>query len=274
MNIIGLDGNLFDGNGACYWDNGGSNGGKDKPKFFLIHLIDSQVQNLNVLNAPVHVFMISNSHGTTVSSLNVDNRAGAGLASSTDGVHVTESTDLVIKGCHIVNQDDCFAITSGKNVTFSDGSCDGGHGLSIGSIGEKPSNDVSDVTLTGITITNSMNGFRIKTIQGATGSVSNIKVSDLNMKNIAMFGIVIRQDYKNSGSNVPKMSPSNGVTIEHLVLSNIKGSVEPNAQPIFIYCGDRSCRNWSWSNINIKGGTRAGFAKCLNLPKDSSGVTC
>jgi polygalacturonase len=38
-----------------------------------------------------------------------------------------------------LNQDDCVAVTSGNNLTISNMYCDGGHGLSIGSVGGKVS---------------------------------------------------------------------------------------------------------------------------------------
>lgn len=273
MHITGTGSNSFDGNGACYWEKK-KTGGKKKPKFFLFHLVDSHVDSLTILNAPVHIFMISNCHNTLFNNIKIDNRAGDGLATNTDGFHLTESTDIIIRDCIVYNQDDCFAMTSGERVSFTHSTCANGNGVSIGSIGNKASNDVSDVTVSGITIINSLNGFRIKTIQGATGSVSNIKVSDLNLVNIKAFGIVIRQDYINAQGNVPQRFPTSGVTITDLDISNIRGFVSPKGQPILIYCGSTSCSLWKWGNIHIQGGSVEGLAKCRNLPKKSSGAEC
>ncbi|KAL0583580.1 hypothetical protein ABG067_006499 [Albugo candida] len=273
VHITGTGDNSFDGNGACYWEKKKA-GGKKKPKFFLLHLVDSHVENLTVLNAPIHVFMISNCQNTLFNNIKIDNRAGDGLASNTDGFHVTESTDIVIRDCFVYNQDDCFTATSGKNITFTESTCEKGNGVSLGSIGNKATNDVSDVSLSNITIKNSLNGFRIKTVLNAVGSVSNVKVSDLILMNITDFGIVVRQDYLDAKGNVPKRIPTNGVTITNLTITNIYGTVSPTGQRTLEYCGTTSCSRWNWSNIHIQGGSEEGLAKCLNPPKESSGVKC
>ncbi|CCI41859.1 hypothetical protein ABG067_006502 [Albugo candida] len=273
VHITGTRGNSFDGNGACYWDKKKKNG-KMKPKFFLFHLVDSHVENLNVLNAPAHIFMISNSQKTIFNNIRIDNSAGDGLASNTDGFHLTQSTNIMIRNCYVHNQDDCFTVTSGNNITFTQSTCLGGNGASIGSIGLKRANDVDDVTISYITITDSLNGFRIKTIQYAKGTVSNIKVSDLILNNISGFGILVRQDYLNAQGNVPSRTPTNRVTITGLIIKNVEGYVAEKAQRVLVYCGVGSCSNWRWSNINIQGGSKERLAKCLNLPTGSTGVKC
>ncbi|CCI41871.1 unnamed protein product [Albugo candida] len=274
LHITGATGNKFDGSGACYWDKN-NNDGKLNPKFFLFHLVDSHVEGLSVLNAPAHVFMISNSQNTIFNNINIDNQAGDGLAKNTDGFHVTQSTGIIIRDCYVHNQDDCFTATSGSNITFTKSQCLGGNGASIGSIGQKRSNDVSDVTISYITITDSLNGFRIKTIQGASGSVINIKVTDIVINNIKDFGILIRQDYLDAKGNVPQRAATNGVKIRGLKISNFKGTVREKAQRVLVYCGDGSCSDWQWSNIQITGGTAEGLAKCQNIPKDpKNGVKC
>jgi polygalacturonase len=77
--------------------------------------------------------------------------------------------------------------------------CDGGHGLSIGSVGGKSDNDVSNVLFTNSVVKNSENGARIKTNSGTTGSVSNIEWSNIQVSNISIYGIDIQQDYLNGG---------------------------------------------------------------------------
>lgn len=62
---------------------------------------------------------------------------------------------------------------------FSGGTCSGGHGLSIGSVGGRDDNTVKTVSFKSSTITKSQNGVRIKTKSGKTGSVSGITYSDI-----------------------------------------------------------------------------------------------
>jgi polygalacturonase len=108
-----------------------------------------------------------------------------------------------------------------QNITFTGGTCSGGHGLSIGSVGGRSNNVVKDVTISSSTITNSDNGVRIKTVSGATGSVSGVTYKDITLKNIAKYGIVIEQDYENGS---PTGTPTTGVPITDLALSGIKGT--------------------------------------------------
>lgn len=58
--------------------------------------------------------------------------------------------------------------------SFTGGTCSGGHGLSIGSVGGRSDNDVANVVFSDSTVSNSQNGVRVKTISGATGSVKNV----------------------------------------------------------------------------------------------------
>lgn len=45
-----------------------------------------------------------------------------------------------------------------KGIVFTGGICSGGHGLSIGSVGGRDDNTVSNVVISNSTITNSDNG--------------------------------------------------------------------------------------------------------------------
>lgn len=88
------------------------------------------------------------------------------LPGSSDGVTITGAT------CK--NQDDCVAINSGTNIKFTGGTCSGGHGLSIGSVGGRDDNTVKTVEFSSSTVSNSMNGVRIKAKSGETGTISGI----------------------------------------------------------------------------------------------------
>lgn len=168
----------------------------------------SLLQNLHIQNWPVHCFEITSASGTTITGLTLDNSAGnapnaasGGLpaAHNSDGFDVSGSTNIVITETTVINQDDCVAVTSGTNITVSNMVCDGGHGLSIGSIGGKSDNDVSNVLFTNSVVKNSQNGARIKTNSGTTGTVSNIEWSNIQVSNISIYGIDIQQDYLNGG---------------------------------------------------------------------------
>jgi polygalacturonase len=92
--------------------------------------------------------------------------------------------------------------------------CSGGHGLSIGSVGGRTDNVVSNVTFTDSVVVNSQNGVRIKTVYNATGTVSDVRgflwagsrgntdegqvtYANIALWNISNYGVVIEQDYEN-----------------------------------------------------------------------------
>ena len=89
-----------------------------------------------------------------------------------------------------------------QNITFSGGTCSGGHGLSIGSVGGRDDNTVSNVLIEDSTVTNSDNGvsfasitlrllltrcegIRIKTVFGATGKVTGVSYKNITLSTIA-----------------------------------------------------------------------------------------
>ncbi|KAI9833590.1 MAG: hypothetical protein M1819_003543 [Sarea resinae] len=268
ITINGASGNLLNGEGSKWWDGEGSNGGKTKPKFFYAHdLKSSSISNLNIENTPVQCFSINGATDLTLSGISIDNSAGddAG-AHNTDAFDVGSSDGVYITGATVKNQDDCLAINSGNNITFTGGSCSGSHGLSIGSIGGRSDNTASDITISSSSITNAANGLRIKTISGATGTVSNVKFEDITMSDISTYGIVIEQDYENGG---PTGTPTNGVKIEGLTVSGVTGSVDSDATEVYILCGDGSCTDWTWSGVDITGGKKS--SSCENIP---SGASC
>lgn len=270
ITVTGADGSVLDGGGAQYWDGKGSNGGKKKPKFFYAHsLTDSVIQNIKIINSPVQVYSVDNANGLFMRNLIIDDSAGdaGSLGHNTDAFDVGDSSGVYITGANVKNQDDCLAINSGTNITFTNGTCSGGHGLSIGSVGGRSNNLVQDITISDSMITNSQNGIRIKTVYGATGSVSGVTYSDITLSNITKYGIVIEQDYENGS---PTGTPTTGVPITDLTLSSITGSLASSATDVYILCGSSgSCSNWNWSGVSVSGGKSS--TGCENVP---SGASC
>lgn len=163
------------------------------------------------------------------------------MGHNTDAFDVGSSTNIVISGANVKNQDDCLAINSGTGITFTGGSCSGGHGLSIGSVGGRTDNDVSDVTISSSSVSDSANGIRIKTVSGATGTVKGVTFKDITLSGITDYGIVIEQDYENGS---PTGTPTDGVPITDLTVSSVTGTVESDATNIYILCA--SCSGWTW----------------------------
>ena len=268
ITVTGASGNLIDGGGARWWDGEGSNGGKTKPKFFKAgSLTSSTIKGLNIKNTPVQCFSISGANDLTVDSVTIDNSDGDAneLGHNTDAFDVGTSTGVTISNAVVHNQDDCLAINSGSDITFTGGSCTGGHGLSIGSVGGRDDNDVSNVLIENSKIINSQNGVRIKTVYGATGSVNNVKYSGITLSGITKYGIVIEQDYENGS---PTGTPTTGVPITELTVSGVTGSIASSATDVYILCGEGSCSDWTWSDVKVTGGKTS--SKCQNVPSRAS----
>ncbi|KAG5984130.1 hypothetical protein E4U55_005929 [Claviceps digitariae] len=253
--IEGAPGNILDGQGRLYWDGKGGNGGKKKPQFFNAHnLIDSQIKGLNILNTPVHAVSISASKNLDVYNVNIDNSAGDenDLGHNTDGFDIGTTDGLLLSGVTVKNQDDCIAINSGSNITFVNGLCSGGHGLSIGSVGGRTLNTVKNVHISNSKVVNSMNGIRVKTVAGAQGAVDGVTYDNIALSDISQYGIVIQQDYKNGG---PTGKPTKGVPITNLTVNRVTGNVLKDGTNYYIMCG--SCSQWKWSgNKVVDGGVK------------------
>ncbi|KAI3394228.1 hypothetical protein diail_3003 [Diaporthe ilicicola] len=270
ITVTGASGHVIDGNGAKWWDGKGSNGGKTKPKFFYAHSMkQSTIQGLNVKNSPVQFMSINSATDLNVIDVTYDNSAGdsGSLGHNTDAFDVGSSTNVYISGANVKNQDDCLAINSGTNITFTGGTCSGGHGLSIGSVGGRSDNTVDTVKITNSKVSNSDNGVRIKTVSGATGKVTGVTYSGITLSNIAKYGIVIEQDYENGS---PTGTPTTGVPITDLTVTNVKGTVASSGTNIYLLCGKGSCSDWTWSGNSVTGGKAS--TKCENIP--SGGAAC
>ncbi|KAI2473363.1 glycoside hydrolase family 28 protein [Annulohypoxylon bovei var. microspora] len=268
ITVKGASGHVINGNGPKWWDGKGSNGGKTKPKFFYAHkMISSTISGLNVKNTPVQGFSINGASDLTLTGITIDNSAGDSAGGhNTDAFDVGSSDGVKIINANVKNQDDCLAINSGSNIEFTGGTCSGGHGLSIGSVGGRSNNDVSNVVISNSKISNSQNGVRIKTVYKATGSVNNVTYSGITLSNITSYGIVIEQDYENGS---PTGTATTGVPITDLTIKNVKGSVASSATDIYILCGSGSCSDWTWSGVSITGGKTS--TKCSHIP---SGASC
>ena len=268
ITVKGAEGHVIDGAGAQWWDSKGTNGGKKKPKFFYAHkMLSSTIQGLNVWNAPVQGFSINGASALTVQDVTIDNSAGDTAGGhNTDAFDVGSSSGIRIIGAHIKNQDDCLAINSGTDIEFIGGTCSGGHGLSIGSVGGRSDNKVDGVVIRDSSISDSQNGVRIKTVSGATGSVHNVTYSGITLSNITKYGVVIQQDYENGS---PTGEPTTGVPITDVTLDGVTGSVAQSGTNIYILCGKGSCSDWTWSNVKVTGGKKS--TACSNVP---SGASC
>ncbi|CAH1100344.1 unnamed protein product [Psylliodes chrysocephalus] len=274
ITVNGAPGSKLDGQGPHYWDGkGGAN--KGKPKFFRIKATGgSTFSNVHLLNCPIQCVSIQNSNHLTLSGWNIDNSAGDRnkLGHNTDGFDISNSDTVTVKNSVIMNQDDCVAVNSGKNLHFSNLQCYGGHGLSL-SVGmsktDSSKNQVSNVTFSDCTVKNSRNGIHVKTHSDATyGSVNDITYSNIQLYGITNYGINVQQDYKDGSSCGV---PTNNIPIKGLKMSKITGTMSgSNSVAVYVMCGSSGCYNFNWSGVSISGARKGSFCKNYRPP----GVSC
>ncbi|KAG0357658.1 hypothetical protein BGZ54_000236 [Gamsiella multidivaricata] len=238
---IKIDGSngILNGSGPKYWDGKGGNGGVNKPKFVRLSNLSGSITGLTILGSPVHTFSINNC-GTNYA-----------LGHNTDGFDIGGSKDITITGAKVYNNDDCLAVNSGSNIAFTDNLCDGGHGISIGSI--KAGQIVDGVSVTRCTVTNSDNAVRIKAYANATGGkVNNVTYTDITMSGIQKYGIIIQQDYTNDGATG---KPGGAAPITNVNLNNIHGSMAKGTKGKDVYILCANCSKFNFQKIAITGGT-------------------
>jgi len=261
--VIDGTGATLNGNGPEYWDGQGSNGGVPKPKFFRLNGVSGgSLTGLKIVGSPVQTFSVKASN-FTIDGVTIDNRGtNYNLGHNTDGFDVGSSSGLTIKNVHVYNNDDCLAINSGTDIYFQNNYCSGGHGISIGSI--KTGNAVNGVYVSNCQVVDSDQAVRIKVYNDATSaSVNNVHYSDITMSGIAKYGIIIQQDYTNSGATG---HPGTGAPITNVNLSNIKGSMS-GGEAEYILCGN--CKSFSFSGISITGASKA--SNCTGISPKPSG---
>jgi galacturan 1,4-alpha-galacturonidase len=261
--VIDGTGGTLNGNGPEYWDGQGSNGGVPKPKFFRFNGVNGgSLTGLKIVGSPIQTFSVK-ANNFTIDGVTVDDRGtNYNLGHNTDGFDVSSSMGLTIKNSFVYNNDDCLAVNSGTDIYFSNNYCWGGHGVSIGSV--KTGNAVDGVFVSSTQIVNSQNGVRIKVYNDATNAhVNNVKYSDITLSGIQTYGIVIQQDYTNSGATG---HPGDKAPITDVVFTNIKGTMS-GGEAEYIICGN--CKSFTFSGISITGASKAN--NCTGISPAPSG---
>ncbi|KAJ4361595.1 hypothetical protein N0V95_001756 [Ascochyta clinopodiicola] len=263
VEVTAAEGAILDGNGQSWWDGLGSNGGVKKPNHFIELtkvLGKSSVHDIYIQNYPVHCFSVSNSAGLDIYHITLNNSAGYapnarsnGLPAShnSDGFDFASTNDTNLRDSVVINQDDCVAITSGNNIIVNNMYCNGSHGLSIGSVGGKSNNNVTNMVFSNSIVLNAENGARIKTNENTTGFINNILFENIRVENISIYGIDIQQDYLNGG---PTGNPTAGVSISDITIRNVTGTATDEGRDYYILCGPGSCNNITINDVDVHGG--------------------
>ncbi|KAF5187680.1 Polygalacturonase [Thalictrum thalictroides] len=204
------------------------------------------VTGIKIINSPQCHLKFDNCDGVNVFDMSV---SSPGDSLNTDGIHLQNSRDVLIRGTNLACGDDCISIQTGSsNVYIHDVTCGPGHGISIGGLGKDNTKAcVSNITVRNIMMHNTMNGVRIKTWQGGSGSVENVLFSNIQVSEVE-FPIVIDQFYcdKMTCKNQTSAVFLSGITYER-----IRGTY--TVKPVHFACSDSlPCMDVSLTSIQLK----------------------
>ncbi|XP_025812851.1 polygalacturonase At1g48100-like [Panicum hallii] len=165
-------------------------------------------------------------HDVTVSS--------PGDSPNTDGIHLAGSVGVSIHHSTIACGDDCISIQDGcSDVFIRSVHCGPGHGISIGGLGKGgASAAVSDVTVQDVTLKQTMTGVRIKTWQGGSGSVRNVRFSGVRVSAVKT-PVVIDQYYCDHTTCANQTS---AVAVAGVAYQGVAGTY--TERPVYLACSD------------------------------------
>uniref|UniRef100_A0A3Q7ET18 Polygalacturonase n=3 Tax=Solanum lycopersicum TaxID=4081 RepID=A0A3Q7ET18_SOLLC len=213
-------------------------------------------------------FDIYNSNNVTLSHVHI---IAPSDSPNTDGIHISLSSNIRVFDSNIGTGDDCISIFAGsQNVNISRVTCGPGHGISIGSLGNKPNEVVKDVHVKNCTLIATQNGMRIKTWASSNvGAATNIYFEDILMDKVDN-PIIIDQYYCPSHTcNIKKSL----VQIKGVTFNNIRGTSSSLVAVNFNCSSSLSCQKINLNDIDlINYNTKPTIASCANAIGHATGI--
>lgn len=263
-----VEGNgIINGNGRKWWQNS-CKVNKELPcrgaptAVTFYQCINLVVANLMFKNA--QQMHLTFQKCTNIKALNL-RVVAPGNSPNTDGIHITETQNAIIRNCVIGTGDDCISIVSGsRNVQAMDITCGPGHGISIGSLGAENSEaEVSNIRVNRALMSGTSNGVRIKTWQGGSGYAKNIMFQNIVMNNVSN-PIIIDQNYCDKKESCPEQNSA--VKVSNVVYKNIRGTSASDDAIKFDCSKSFPCQEVSLLGVHIVGqGDEVATASCENV---------
>ncbi|KAK4721348.1 hypothetical protein R3W88_011581 [Solanum pinnatisectum] len=204
------------------------------------------VTGITIQNSPQCHLKFDNCIGVSVFNFSV---SSPGDSPNTDGIHLQNSKDVFIRSSNVSCGDDCVSIQTGcSNVYIHNINCGPGHGISIGGLGKDNTKAcVSNVTVKDVIMHNTMNGVRIKTWQGGSGSVQGLMFSNIQVSEVQI-PIVIDQFYCDK-SKCPNQTSA--VALSEINYQKITGTY--TVKPVHLACSDSMpCIDVTLTDIQLK----------------------
>ncbi|KAK6120177.1 hypothetical protein DH2020_046083 [Rehmannia glutinosa] len=244
-NVEVTGGGTINGHGQDVWEYAG--GDTVLPVSLVFQgVANCKMNNLNFVDSMGFHTKVTDSHDVTVFNLTI---TAPVTSPNTDGLHLSNATNVNVTDSIIGTGDDCVSIGPGnKNVVVSGITCGPGHGISIGSLGKREEEtNVEGITIKNCTLTGTTNGARIKTFGHVSPKLnaSGIIYQDIVMDRVKN-PIIIDQHYSSKGK-----SEQSSVKISDVHFINIKGStISPI--PVSLDCSATfPCENIELADIDL-----------------------
>ncbi|TFK66193.1 pectin lyase-like protein [Pluteus cervinus] len=136
-------------------------------------------------------------------------------------------TNMLFENNHIVNGDDCLTVGNGAlNIHWRNTYCEGGHGLSIGSLGKGGQvANVQNVLIESTVMNTTLYAARFKSWTGGNGLARNITWKNIVFDNVP-FPIYITQNYWDQGVGPqPNSTSPNNTHIQDFLFEGFTGTI-------------------------------------------------
>ncbi|XP_039125946.1 exopolygalacturonase-like [Dioscorea cayenensis subsp. rotundata] len=265
----------FDGRGAFAWPLNQCT--KQKHCNFLPssikfnYVTNGTIQGISSVNSKSFHLSIHNSKHIKLHDIKI---SAPEDSPNTDGIHITDSSNVTITRSIIGTGDDCISIGPGsRRVLISGVFCGPGHGISVGSLGRyENERDVVGLRVRNCTLTGTRNGVRVKTWPASPkSSASHLVFEDILMNNVHN-PIFIDQNYSPYGPS-KKQRPSE-VQIRKVRFDKIRGTSASKVAVRLMCSKAVPCQDVELSDIDLRYHElgQSTLASCANVHGVSKGL--
>ncbi|XP_049394854.1 exopolygalacturonase-like [Solanum stenotomum] len=257
-------GGTLDGQGASAW--GQSQCATRPYTIGLSSIQNAIVHDIHSINSKMFHFDIYNCNNVTLSHVNI---IAPSDSPNTNGIHISLSSNIRVFDSNIGTGDDCISIFAGsQNVNISGVTCGPGHGISIGSLGNKPNEVVKDVHVKNCTLIATQNGMRIKSWASSNvGEATSISFEDIIMDKVNN-PIIIDQHY------CPSHTAKSLVQIKNVTFNNIRGTSNSLVAVYFNCSSSLPCQKINLNDIKLitDNNSKPTIASCANAIGHATGI--
>ncbi|KAK4441797.1 Exopolygalacturonase [Sesamum alatum] len=244
--VVLKGGGTINGRGQQFWKYGKSKDGPPLPVSFVFQTVNNaRMSNLNFVDSMGFHIKVTDSNNTDIRNINI---RAPGKSPNTDGIHLSSAINVNITDSIIGTGDDCVSIGHGTyNILVARIICGPGHGLSVGSLGKRPTEtSLKGLTIINCTLVGTTNGARIKTYHASPRiQATHIYFQDIVMEKVKN-PIVIDQHY--DSKRRPEQS---SVKLSDIHFRNIRGSTISKI-PVKLNCSSIfPCEGVELANINL-----------------------